>query len=230
MSVHQTSTNHQRFQPWIGYVVPMATFLVLTTVEGWVPPAVYPYLYALKVLAVTLLLGYFRRPLQDIRPQGRGLLLALGVGGIVFGGWVWLNDWLLQWFPFITLGERVGFNPGEHLQGWLFVLFLMIRFFGLVIMVPVMEELFWRSFLLRYFSGPNFQAIPMGTFTWSAFGIVALTFGLAHNEWLVAILCAMVYALLLRVTRSLWACVIAHGVTNLALGIYVLTQQAWQYW
>lgn len=93
-----------------------------------------------------------------------------------------------------------------------------------------MEENFWRSFLLRYFSVPDFRKIPVGTFTWGALAITSVLFGLLHSEWLVAILCGVIYALLLKLTRSLYACIVAHSVTNLALGIYVVTTGSWQYW
>jgi CAAX protease family protein len=31
-------------------------------------------------------------------------------------------------------------------------------------------------------------------------------------------------------TRNIWDCVAAHAVTNLLLGIYVVTQHQWQLW
>jgi CAAX prenyl protease-like protein len=97
-------------------------------------------------------------------------------------------------------------------------------------MDPVMEEIFWRSFGLRYATTPEFTSLPIGSFSWQGFAIVAALFGAAHPEWLVAVLCAAAYALLLRYTRSLFACVIAHAVTNLSLGLYVLTTGHWRFW
>ena len=36
--------------------------------------------------------------------------------------------------------------------------------------------------------------------------------------------------LLLARTKSLWACIVAHAVTNLLLGLYVIHFHQWQYW
>ena len=204
----------------------MVTFLLLTTLEGVGDKSLYLWLYGLKVVIVTTLLLFFSQPRQDIRWSRRVLLPAITIGLAVFALWIALE----QWFPYPHLGERVGFNPFAELGGWYLPVFLTLRVYGLVLMVPVMEELFWRSFLLRYFTDPDFQKVPMGAFSGPAFGIVAIAFGLSHSEWLVAILCACAYALLLKVTRSLYACVVAHITTNLALGCYIIWAQAWTYW
>ena len=53
---------------------------------------------------------------------------------------------------------------------------------------------------------------------------------LAHPEWLVAIMASLAYALWLRRSRSLFGAIVAHAVTNAALGAYVLTTEDWKYW
>jgi CAAX prenyl protease-like protein len=109
--------------------------------------------------------------------------------------------------------------------------FLALRFYGLVLMVPVMEEVFWRSFLLRFATDlDDFKRVPIGTFSTTAFFVSSAMFAAAHSEWLVAFICAAAYAYLYRVTRSLFACIVAHSVTNLALGIYILITGDWKYW
>lgn len=211
--------------PWVAYVAPMATFMLMTTVEG-VWPGAYPWLYGVKVIVVSTLLGLLARPWRDIRPGAKVTVTAIAVGLIVFVEWILLD----RWISYPHLGERVGYNPFVSLQGWILPVFLAFRFYGLVIMVPIMEEIFWRSFLLRYLSVPEFQKIPVGTFTFGAFVVSSILFGLLHSEWLVAIICGILYTFLLKVTKSLYACIIAHSTTNLALGIYILTNSAWQYW
>jgi hypothetical protein len=109
-------------------------------------------------------------------------------------------------------------------------LFLVVRFWGLVVIVPVMEELFWRSFLIRYLTDQDFTAVPIGHYSVAAFWLVAGFSGLAHPEWLVAMVASAAYSWLLRATGSLFATVAAHAVTNAALGIYVLVSHDWQYW
>ena len=101
---------------------------------------------------------------------------------------------------------------------------------GLTLMVPLMEELFWRSFLIRIITKPEWQEMNPWDFSWMAFGAVAGLFALAHPEWLAAVICAVLYGLLLRQTKSLFACFVAHAVTNGLLGIYVLSGGHWALW
>ena len=210
-----------------GYCVPLALFGVFTEIEGRVSLSVYPYVYVAKLCAVMLALAVYRSTLRDLRPSRRVVAPALLVGLAVFAEWVWLDKWL----PYPHIGSRVGFNPFAGLQsGPGLAAFLVARFWGLVVIVPVMEELFWRSFLIRYLTTQDFTAIPIGQFSALAFWLVAGFSGLAHPEWLVAVVASAAYSWLLRHTGSLFATVMAHAVTNAVLGLYVLASQDWQYW
>lgn len=216
-----------RYPLWLAYVAPMAAFMLLSAAESAVPKAYYVWLYFAKVVVVTAALLWFREPWKDIRPRTNLLVPAVIVGLLVFIEWVLIDKWI----PYPHLGSRTGLNPFTAIEvPALRILFLAVRFYGLAVMVPVMEEIFWRSFLLRYFSAPEFTSLPVGEFSWRSFWIVAVAFGLAHPEWLVAFICACAYALLLRQTKSLFACIVAHSTTNLALGVYVLLSQDWVYW
>jgi CAAX prenyl protease-like protein len=93
-----------------------------------------------------------------------------------------------------------------------------------------MEELFWRSFLIRYVISPDFSRVPIGMFTWSSFLITAVLFGLEHNLFVAGILAGIAYNLLLYYTRSLSACILAHAITNFILGVYVLQTGKWHFW
>jgi CAAX prenyl protease-like protein len=213
---------------WLSYVAPMAAFMVITALEGSLPKQ-YVWVYIAKAILVTALLIAGRATWKaEIRPTLPMLLLGTVVGLICFAGWVTIDP-LTPHFKF--MGVRTAYNPFKEIADpTVRALFLAVRFYGLVLVVPVMEELFWRSFLLRWITDQDFEKLPVGTFSWGAFAIVAAGFGLAHPEWLVAILFACAMALLLRQTRSLFACIVAHSVTNLALGIFVLTTGKWLYW
>jgi CAAX prenyl protease-like protein len=205
----------------------MALFMAITAMEGSQPNLAIT-LYFVKALVVTAALLAFRRPLRDVRFDGRVLLPAIVVGLLVFVEWI-VVDPVTPHFGF--LGQRSATNPFVAIPDpAVRALFLAVRFYGLVLMVPLMEEIFWRSFLLRWITKPEFDELPVGACNTTAFAAVALLFGFAHQEWLAAILCAAAYALLLRRTRSLFACVVAHGVTNLALGIFILATGQWHYW
>ena len=205
----------------------MVTFMVLTAVESSAPKEYYVWLYLVKVVVVTAVLVAFRTPWKDIRPKANFVIPAVLVGLVVFGEWILLDKAI----PYPHLGDRTSLDPFTAIQvPALRLVFLTARFYGLVFMVPVMEELFWRSFLLRYLTDSDFTKLPVGVFSWESFFLVAVAFGLAHSEWLVAIICAGAYALLLKRTKSLFACIVAHGTTNLALGVYVLLTHDWAYW
>jgi hypothetical protein len=110
--------------------------------------------------------------------------------------------------------------------------FIAVRLIGAVLVVPVMEELFWRDFLWRSILAPNdFKMAAVGEWSLSAFLIVAAMFGAGvHIEWATAIVWGLMIGLLLVWTRSLGACIICHGVTNLLLGAYVLYTGDWAFW
>jgi CAAX prenyl protease-like protein len=97
-------------------------------------------------------------------------------------------------------------------------------------MVPVMEEIFWRSFMLRYLTQVDFRRLAVGTFSASALWVTVAGSAVSHPEWLVAAIAGLLYALWLRRTASLFASIVAHATTNAALGAYVLTTGSWQYW
>jgi uncharacterized protein len=209
------------------YVAPMALFLVLTTVESMLPHAWYPQAYCFKILAVTCCLAVFRSTFTDIRPSWDVVVPSMLTGLVVCMVWVGTDSVL----PYPRLGGRVGFNPFEAVSDdTTRAVFLTVRMYGLALVVPVMEELSWRSFLLRYLTDNDFKRVPLEAFSWSAFWTVAVLFSAAHPEWLPAVITAATYGLLLRTTRSLFAAVVAHASTNLALGVYILVAGAWQYW
>lgn len=191
-------------------------------------PQLLQALYPVKALAVALLLFLFRKSyveinLRDlIRPIVLVFSVAAGLG--VFAFWIRLD------LPWATVGNLVGFDPNIYADGTLKIIMTAFRLFGAVLVVPVMEELFWRSFLVRYLIAPDFGKIPIGRFTWTSFLLSAVLFGLEHNLVVAGVLAGIVYNLLLYYTRSLSSCIIAHAVTNLALGVYVLSTGRWYFW
>jgi len=189
---------------------------------------IFQGLYPVKTLAVALLLFLFRRSYDEIRfrdlarPLFTLVTLIAGIG--VFAFWIRLD------LPWATIGSAGGFNPELFHDEETRVVMTATRLCGAVLVVPVMEELFWRSFLIRYISSPDFTKVPVGSFTWPSFLFTALLFGLEHNLFVAGILTGISYNLLLYYTRSLSCCIVAHAVTNLLLGIYVLNSSQWHFW
>ena len=210
-------------------ILPFAVYMGFIGISSLIPAesSVEILLYPIKTLAVSGLILYFwstyeelRRPVFSDFQEGT---LALGVGILVYIFWVRMDwDWAIQ-------GEMVGYNPfqeGEELG----LLLATIRIFGAAVVVPIMEELFWRSFLIRWIINKNFEKISVGTFSIASFGITAILFGLEHQLWLAGVMAGIVYNGLLYKTGRLWPCVVAHATTNLILGIHVLLTGEWHWW
>jgi CAAX protease family protein len=217
------------------YVVPMFAYLGLTSLEGYVPqlmgspsPAWYPIAYGIKLVLVALLAWHYRATWNDFRPAPSLGKIALGVltGLLVCAAWVGL-DGLYPTMKF--LGSRSAFDPLQlgAAARWAFI---ALRLLGLVVLVPVIEEVFWRSFLMRWIIDNEFARVAVGKVTPMAAAVTSALFALAHPEWLPALLTGALWAWLLWSTGSLSACLISHATANLALGIYVITTHDWKFW
>jgi CAAX prenyl protease-like protein len=221
--------------PALPYVVPMFGFLALTAAESYLPtttgqpdPFWYPLGYTVKVVLVTALAWSCRRAWRDLAPRPGAAVPAVStaLGLIVAALWVGLDGH----YPALTfLGKRSAFDPGVLPRGARLG-FLAIRLYGLVLLVPLIEELFWRSFLMRWVIDPDFTRVPIGRVTPLAVAVTALGFGFEHPEWLPGLLTGLAWAWLVWWSQSLSACVVSHMAANLALGLYVLATGDWKFW
>lgn len=208
------------------YWIPIIVFGVLTAGESYVPAPWFPAAYLLKAVLVTASLLIWRRPLTEVVFDARVIVPSIAIGLAVFVAWVGID----RLIDYPRLGGRTGFDPRGLQGGPWWEVFLAVRLYGLVLMVPVMEEIFWRSFLLRFLTRQDFQQIPVGTFSAFALWVMVAASALAHPEWVAAVIASLAYALWLRRTRSLFAAIVAHASTNAALGGYVLATREWHYW
>lgn len=213
----------------VAYVLPMALFLGFTWVGGtW--PQLYPITYVAKVVIVAAALIVLWRHYTPISRRYWWLGAIVGVIGIV--QWVGMQRWLQERFElFAPSGEpfdpTAAFESPAMLYG-----FLTMRLIGAVIVVPVMEELFWRDYLWRQVLAPNdFKLAEVGERSGMALVIVSVAFAFVHgNWWLTSIIWALMIGGLLMYTRSLGACIVAHAVTNALLAAYVLRYRDWSFW
>jgi CAAX prenyl protease-like protein len=214
----------------LAYFLPMAVFMAFTWVGGkW--KSLYPLSYVAKVVAVGLMLIAFRRLYTRIRWNHWWLGIIVGVIGIF--QWVPMQLWLQQHFEFFKPADpKDVFSPFRDLPAHIVWAFIAVRIFGAVIVVPFMEELFWRDFLWRQLLAPNdFKLARVGEWAWAPFLVVSGAFAFVHgNWWLTSIVWALMIGGLLVYTKSLGACIIAHAVTNLLLGAYVLRTHDWAFW
>lgn len=186
------------------------------------------YLYPVKVIVVALILIKFRHYYHEMSWRSLAnlpvTLAACATGILVFFLWIHM-DWLLP-----IAGSPKGFNP-ELLPGRGLQIFMTgFRIFGAVLVVPVMEELFWRSFLIRYIVNSDFEKVPIGHFSWASFLITVVLFGTEHYFILAGMMAGAFYSVILYRTRNITQCILAHAVTNLALAVYVVTTGQWRFW
>lgn len=234
--------------PLTAYVLPFVVFIVLTAIEGqWWLKEWYPVLYGIKVLAVMGVLWWGRRyyPAWSTQGFGTGLIFGL-LGGVA---WIALCIWSIEkdvlpgilatiggWLNFPELadwikpGVRDAYNPFADLTPVAAWSFMVLRLFGMCVMVPIMEELCWRGFLNRFIVDENWQQVAWGRYTPLSFTLVTLAFVLVHPEWTAAVVWGIGINLVMLYTRNLWACIVAHAASNAVLAYYIIVYQQWQLW
>ncbi len=153
----------------------------------------------------------------------------IGAGAGLLALVIWLSPQEL----FHVAPRTKGFDPGIFTDSpMLYWLTVVARFARLVIIVPLVEEIFWRGFLMRYLINERFTSVAFGTFRPFSFFAVAVLFMFVHStsDWIPALLTGLIFNAVAVKTKSLWACVLAHAVTNLLLGIYIMMTGQWGFW
>ncbi|WLI90237.1 CAAX prenyl protease-related protein [Massilia sp. R2A-15] len=211
-------------------VLPFAVYLAFIALTellarlGWTA-AELRWLYAVKAATVALALAVFWRHYTELhifRLRPPRLLFALAVGVVVLVLWIGLGaDWM-------TIGTSAGFDPTTNGRiDWALV---VVRIAGAALVVPVMEELFWRSFLLRWLDNPDFDTVAPAQVTIRSVLISSVLFGFEHNLWLAGIVAGLAYSALYMRHRTIWSPILAHAVTNGLLGAWVVHTGSWSYW
>jgi CAAX prenyl protease-like protein len=202
-----------------------------------IPYRFYPYIYTGKIVATALAMLFVLPGYLTWRPF-RISVLALIVGAVGAVLWILLAKLQVatysyvppEWSKWVELGgERAGYNPLKELSetpGWSYA-FLAIRFFGLVLIVPIIEEFFLRAFLIRYVMHIDWFMIPFGKVNGLGLATVILFPVLAHPERLAALVWFSLVTWLMLRTRNIWDCVAAHAVTNLLMGLWVVYSDDW---
>jgi uncharacterized protein len=83
---------------------------------------------------------------------------------------------------------------------------------------------------MRWVDRPAFEGVDPRSVSLKAIVLSTFVFTLAHTQWLAAVVAGLAYAGIYRYTGKLWTAVIAHAVTNLALGIWVVQTGQWKFW
>lgn len=224
--------------PHAPYVIPFMTFLVLMALGGIVGDDWKTSMYFLRCaasLVAALIFWRYLPPMGKLHP-----VLCIVVGLLTAVGWVVIHHWFagFDWYrstQFMVkdpLPEEQ-FNPNvvfadSPLRLWTF---LIIRIGGASTVVPIIEEIFWRIFILRLLIDlDSWEEVPIGKFTWFSYIGCSLMSALEHPQWEVGILCWMAWNLLFYYTKSLKCLIVTHGITNFSLYVYVYVYQDWIFW
>jgi CAAX prenyl protease-like protein len=242
--------------PWLTFLLPFLVYMAAgmfepspphetgIEVDNWFGmrydhyPIVYTIKIALTIAAMLFVLPGYRQFPFRISP----LAIGVGVLGIVL--WIALSELGLEerfvaWIGpetrlvgLLGLGERPSYNPLGQLAAspaWAYT-FLIIRFVGLALVVPIIEEFFLRGFLMRVVMSDKWWEIPFGQATTLSIALGTLFPVLYHPEKLAALVWFSLVTWLMLRTKNIWDCVAAHAITNLLLGIYVVTRGQWHLW
>jgi CAAX prenyl protease-like protein len=185
----------------------------------------------LRVVVMSAVLWFVARPVIDLRV--RHVAATLGIGVAVFVVWIapdllipgYRHFWLFD--NAITGKAATSLSKSSTLNAPV----LALRMFRAVVIVPIVEELFWRAWLMRWLIDNDFQKVPLGKYTAQSFWLVAVLFASEHGSyWDVGLAAGIIYNWWMVRTRSLGDLILAHAVTNFALSAYVIAAGKWEYW
>lgn len=151
------------------------------------------------------------------------LAQAFGAGVMVFLLWINLDS------GWMVLEKSAGLDPRDE-TGQLDYAMVAVRIVGAVLVVPLMEELFWRSFLMRWIDRKDFLNHAPADVSFKALFLTSCVFASAHAHWFAGLVAGIVYGWLYIRTRNLWMPVIAHAITNGILGVWVVHAGRWDFW
>jgi uncharacterized protein len=219
--------------PALPWVLPFSLYMAFLVLEGVVGKSSSTavsfdarLIYLCKVACVALLLGFLWPRYEELAKfslRVHEVLWSAIVGVGVFLLWINLDT---GWMSF---GHAAGYDP-RNLSGNIEWPLAMSRLLGAAVVVPVMEELFWRSFVLRWIAQPKFVDVSPAQVGLRALLIGSVLFGVEHTLWLAGIVAGLAYGGLYMKSKKLWAPILAHATTNGLLGLWVLHTGQWNFW
>ncbi len=218
--------------PVVARFLPFFIFFAPLLVQDWAGEAGRYWIYLLRTLAGAWCIWEMRSLVPEMRWRVSWEGAVAGVLVLVI--WVGLDPYYppnhlifaaekggpVPWNPFKAFGEA-------SVAGWFF---FWVRTVGSSLVVPPLEEVFYRSLIYRYLIKNDFLSVPLNRMHWGSFIVTSVLFGLEHYQWLAGILCGLVFQFLVVRKGRLGDAMFAHAVTNFLLGLYIYWKQAWLFW
>ncbi len=206
-------------------VLPFGLFALLTAGQGLFGEASRYWFYCGKTVVGAWMIWEMRPFVAELRWKLSWEAVVVGVAVLVI--WVGLDSFYPKlmppdktWNPHAQFGQ-------DTAVAWLVI---AIRILGSTLVVPPLEEVFFRSFVYRYLAKAEFMSVPLGKFLWMPFLVTSVIFGVNHREWLAGILCGFAYQGLVIWKNRLSDAITAHAITNFLLGLWIVWQGAWHFW
>lgn len=218
---------------FIAYVAPFVVFVGLLALNEWLHQVdnriwlahAEFWLYPLQTIVCGALVIYFWREYEFERPRRVLFGAAIAIATFI----LWISPQAFFGYPARPNGFNPEFFAVNSAPYWFTIAF---RFLRLVVVVPLVEEVFWRGFFLRYLIDNHFTRVAIGAFSWFSFIAVSLLFMFSHStaDWPAAFITGALYNLVAYRTRSLATCVLTHALTNLVLGLWIMQTRQWGFW
>jgi CAAX prenyl protease-like protein len=215
--------------PIYARVLPYALILVITSLlqDQFSQPARY-WIYFGKIILGAMCIWEMRSLVPEMKWAFSWEAVAAGVA--VWAIWVFLDPYYPKFELMMKMGtpwnpfDQFGKNSGS---AWFF---FWVRTLGSAIVIPPIEEVFFRSFLYRYCIRTDFQKVPLNIFHPTSLIVISLLFGFVHFQWLGGVLCGLIYQGLVIRKNRLGDAMLAHAITNFLLGLWIYWKGAWQFW
>lgn len=199
------------------YIAPLLAGMAAALLLGAFGSGLPDRWYGPRVAAAGLVLFAVRRQLP--RPRLGWSLPAVALGVAVGVAWVLLA----RGEP--GLGEALaGIGPGRR---WAWI---AVRILGSCAVIPVVEELAFRGFLLPWLARPDFEALPARATAWPAVLLSSLAFGALHQHWVLGTAAGLAFALARWYRGRLGDAIVAHAAANAAIALAVLLGGRWDLW
>ena len=225
-------TARLKASPLLARVLPFVVFLVLTSCQGSLGPESHFWIYLAKCVVGAWMIWVTWPLVSEMR--WRISFEALLAGTLVFILWVALD---VPYTKFSQPDDSWNLQKQFGAASVMVWVFAGVRIAGSTLLVPMLEEVFYRSLLYRYILAPNWLFTAHNQFSARPFLVTSIVFGITHQHWLAGIACGMIYQLLVLRTNRIGDAITAHAVTNFLLGLWVITQgfgyagkSQWHFW
>jgi CAAX prenyl protease-like protein len=211
--------------PTAARVVPFVIFVLLTECQVKLGGAYAYWFYLAKTIVGAWLVFEMRPHVSEMRWAISWEAIVVGI--VIFVLWVGLDPYYPKFIkPGATGNPADIFGKGSGLA----MFFNLVHILGMTLIVPPLEEVFYRSFVYRYIASPNFLAVLMNRFIPLSFIVTIALFGFSHAEWLPGLLCGAAFQWLVIRKNRLGDAMTAHAITNFLLGVYIVWKGTWHFW